>query len=176
MDKRPLTGEPVALDLVNTRWPEHGVLRDHLAEPGHVGGWLAEHGLAAAPTAEEAGGSEAVGAALIVVREAIRAALEQADFGPVSAVLDRGRLRLGIDRDGPVEHVEVDEPAWYAAWQIARAYTELVRTADPARIRRCANPECTLWFHDVSRNGRRRWCSMTGCGNRAKARAHYARR
>jgi predicted RNA-binding Zn ribbon-like protein len=37
------------------------------------------------------------------------------------------------------------------------------------RIRGCANPECVLWFYDVSKNGRRRWCSMEGCGNRAKA-------
>jgi CGNR zinc finger len=28
---------------------------------------------------------------------------------------------------------------------------------------------------DQSRGGRRRWCSMADCGNRAKARAHYNR-
>jgi predicted RNA-binding Zn ribbon-like protein len=32
-----------------------------------------------------------------------------------------------------------------------------------------------LHFFDVSKNGTRRWCSMSGCGNRAKARRHYAR-
>lgn len=44
-----------------------------------------------------------------------------------------------------------------------------------ARIRSC--PECQMIFLDTSRPGRRRWCSSaSGCGNRAKVRAHRARR
>ena len=42
-----------------------------------------------------------------------------------------------------------------------------------ARVRRCANPECGWLFLDDSRAGKRRWCSMSACGNRAKARRHY---
>ena len=30
-------------------------------------------------------------------------------------------------------------------------------------------------FHDVSRSGARRWCSMQRCGNRHKVRQHRAR-
>jgi predicted RNA-binding Zn ribbon-like protein len=41
------------------------------------------------------------------------------------------------------------------------------------RVRRCANPECNYLFLDDSRAGKRRWCSMQSCGNRAKARRHY---
>jgi predicted RNA-binding Zn ribbon-like protein len=41
------------------------------------------------------------------------------------------------------------------------------------RVRRCANPECGWLFLDDSRAGKRRWCSMSSCGNRAKARRHY---
>lgn len=37
------------------------------------------------------------------------------------------------------------------------------------RVRRCADPKCTRVFHDDTRNGRRRWCEMATCGNRAKA-------
>jgi predicted RNA-binding Zn ribbon-like protein len=43
------------------------------------------------------------------------------------------------------------------------------------RVKRCANPECGWLFLDDSRAGRRRWCSMSSCGNRAKARRHYHR-
>jgi predicted RNA-binding Zn ribbon-like protein len=43
------------------------------------------------------------------------------------------------------------------------------------RVRRCANPECGWLFLDDSRAGKRRWCSMQSCGNRAKARRHYHR-
>ncbi len=41
------------------------------------------------------------------------------------------------------------------------------------KVRRCANPECGWLFLDDSRAGKRRWCSMQACGNRAKAKRHY---
>jgi predicted RNA-binding Zn ribbon-like protein len=36
------------------------------------------------------------------------------------------------------------------------------------RVRRCAAPDCRVAFVDGSKNGSRRWCTMRGCGNRAK--------
>ena len=45
-----------------------------------------------------------------------------------------------------------------------------------ARVRECANDKCLWLFLDESKNGTRRWCSMSACGNRAKAHRHYARR
>ena len=42
-----------------------------------------------------------------------------------------------------------------------------------ARVRRCANDRCLWLFLDDSKSGNRRWCSMSACGNRAKARRHY---
>ncbi|MCL9761259.1 CGNR zinc finger domain-containing protein [Frankia sp. AiPa1] len=32
----------------------------------------------------------------------------------------------------------------------------------------CAGPDCRALFLDGSRPGRRRWCSMNTCGNKAK--------
>lgn len=43
-------------------------------------------------------------------------------------------------------------------------------------VKRCNNSECIRYFLDTSRNHSRRWCSMQGCGNRHKARVHYARK
>jgi predicted RNA-binding Zn ribbon-like protein len=40
------------------------------------------------------------------------------------------------------------------------------------RIRKCADPRCGRVFYDGSRNGKRRWCDMKTCGNRAKAARH----
>jgi predicted RNA-binding Zn ribbon-like protein len=40
------------------------------------------------------------------------------------------------------------------------------------RVRRCADPRCTRLFFDNTKNGRRRWCDMATCGNRAKAARH----
>ncbi|HUC68240.1 MAG TPA: CGNR zinc finger domain-containing protein [Stellaceae bacterium] len=45
-----------------------------------------------------------------------------------------------------------------------------------AKVRHCANPDCEWLFIDDSKSGNRRWCSMSACGNRAKAHRHYARK
>ncbi len=49
--------------------------------------------------------------------------------------------------------------------------------AEPSRdrVRLCANERCAWLFLDASKGGTRRWCSMSTCGNRAKAHRHYAR-
>ena len=44
-----------------------------------------------------------------------------------------------------------------------------------ARVRQCANRACGWLFLDNSKSGNRRWCSMSACGNRAKAHRHYLR-
>ncbi len=59
---------------------------------------------------------------------------------------------------------------------LAEAIGELVCHADFSRVRNCEGPTCTLWFHDVSKNHTRRWCTMSVCGNRAKAAAHRAKK
>ena len=56
---------------------------------------------------------------------------------------------------------------------IALAAATLLTEADRRRIRQCGSQRCVLWFLDTSKNGRRRWCSMATCGNRAKAARHY---
>jgi predicted RNA-binding Zn ribbon-like protein len=58
---------------------------------------------------------------------------------------------------------------------IARSAAEILVEGAKARIRRCANPGCELFFCDKSRTRRRRWCSMAICGNRQKV-ARFARR
>ena len=50
---------------------------------------------------------------------------------------------------------------------------DLLASPKLGKVRRCANPECLFLFLDDSRAGKRRWCTMSTCGNRAKARRHY---
>ncbi|MGK5499057.1 CGNR zinc finger domain-containing protein [Streptomyces sp. URMC 125] len=172
-DPRPLQGEPLALDLLNTRWIDDGVRHDLLSDTGGFGVWLAGHGLL-----ERAGATPAALEAALTAREALEAVVtdpgDRRARDGLNAVLAHGRVLRTLGPDGPAEQVETDDPAWLAAWLAADDYLRLVRTA-PDRIRACANDECILHFYDVSRNGTRRWCSMAGCGNRAKASRHYAR-
>lgn len=58
---------------------------------------------------------------------------------------------------------------------IARAIGDLLMLPDFSRLRACEGADCTLWFLDVSKGNRRRWCSMALCGNRAKVAAHRDR-
>lgn len=52
---------------------------------------------------------------------------------------------------------------------------ELLASHRLGRIRECASADCTWLFVDESRNRSRRWCDMSACGNRMKARRHYQR-
>jgi predicted RNA-binding Zn ribbon-like protein len=49
----------------------------------------------------------------------------------------------------------------------------LLTMAGKSRLRKCGS--CVLHFHDTSKKGTRRWCSMSLCGNRLKV-AAYTRR
>jgi predicted RNA-binding Zn ribbon-like protein len=58
---------------------------------------------------------------------------------------------------------------------IARDAIDLLTRTPSTRIKVCADPTCRGLFVDESRPGKRRWCSMNFCGNRAKSRT-FARR
>ena len=71
------------------------------------------------------------------------------------------------------EQVFLDRPLW----EVARSAAELLTSGKPGRVRECPGEDGCGWlFYDESKNGRRRWCSMEGCGNRAKARSYHTRR
>jgi predicted RNA-binding Zn ribbon-like protein len=167
--RRPLSGEPLALDLVNTAWPQNGVWHDVLADRPDHEQWLRENGLAGAAT-------PAARRALIEARDAIREALERPGptaFAALDGILERGRLRVRAGKPNARQELEI-APEWRAPWLAARNLLQLL-DEHPERVRKCANPDCVLWFLDPTRSGTRRWCSMTGCGNRLKARRHYRR-
>jgi predicted RNA-binding Zn ribbon-like protein len=58
---------------------------------------------------------------------------------------------------------------------VVHSLSDTLTKGDPARLRTCAHPDCVLRFYDDSKNGSRRWCSMSDCGNRAKASAYLGR-
>ncbi|NVJ24948.1 MULTISPECIES: CGNR zinc finger domain-containing protein [Myxococcus] len=58
---------------------------------------------------------------------------------------------------------------------VARDAAELLGGPFAERIRNCSQDGCAVLFVDTSRSGQRRWCSMSGCGNKAKV-AEFRRR
>jgi predicted RNA-binding Zn ribbon-like protein len=165
---RPLLGEPLGLDLLNTVWNNRGLSQDQLADLAGTRAFLTEAGLADRATEQTRG-------ALIAAREAIRAhAADPAERGALNEVLAWGRTRPVVGPDGPDTEIELAQPWQRPGWLAAVNYLELL-TADATRVRACAHPDCVLHFYDTSPKRSRRWCSMAGCGNRAKAARHYAR-
>lgn len=61
-------------------------------------------------------------------------------------------------------------------WPVVRSAADLLVSPEGRQVRECASDVCSWLFVDRSRTGRRRWCSMRTCGNRAKARRFYERR
>jgi predicted RNA-binding Zn ribbon-like protein len=106
-----------------------------------------------------------------------REKLSRGWMGPINEVL---RITEGHDelvfREGAwhIEFVAREGGLDWLLAAIARSAAEIIAEGPNARLRLCANPHCGLLFYDNSRTGRRRWCSMSVCGNRNKV-ATFAR-
>lgn len=167
-DPRPHVGEPLALDLLNTVWMSADGPRDLLTDVAGLRSWLVDNGLD-----ERCPADEKTRVALVRTREAVLRAVADNEIDDVNAVLDHGRVRRVLTVTGPREEADVARPEWLPGWLAADDLLRLLAVA-PDRIKQCAHEHCVLWFHDTSKNGTRRWHSMTTCGNRAKAARHYA--
>jgi predicted RNA-binding Zn ribbon-like protein len=172
MTVQPLPDEPMAIRLLNTAWSGDTGEVDLLDARADLARWLAAVGVAARATEE-------MRIALRSARDVIAAIAadpeDAAGRQALNALLELGTITRTLGADGEVVRtVTVDEsrrPGWMAADDLLDIITNR-----PGRIRQCAHPRCVLWFLDTSRNASRRWCSMAGCGNRAKAQQHYRRR
>jgi predicted RNA-binding Zn ribbon-like protein len=80
---------------------------------------------------------------------------------------EKGALTWGWD-------LPRDDPGRILATLLSSAADLLVSGHAP-RVRQCEDATCGWLFLDRSQAGRRRWCSMADCGNRAKVRTHYQR-
>lgn len=58
---------------------------------------------------------------------------------------------------------------------VIESFVDLVAYGTIEHIRKCERPECMIYFHDITKNHKRRWCSMAVCGNRAKVAKFYER-
>jgi predicted RNA-binding Zn ribbon-like protein len=111
----------------------------------------------------------------IRIREAIDGFFRHAALGGVpDAALWRRLVALYLRHGASWRPVVPSDrpPDLYSALLLAAleiAFSPLMR-----RIKVC--PSCGWLFIDRTRNGRKRWCIPSLCGNRARARRFYARR
>lgn len=154
-----LVGGRLALDFLNTAdWSADGdVVHEKIETRADVAAWTKALGLSGASIPEDV-------ADLRRLRSALR-----------SAIRNGGGTAL------PLRARTVDaSPAAIRALPLLDlvAISAAALLADPrdmARLKTCPGADCGWMFLDETKNGRRRWCMMETCGNRAKAARHYAR-
>lgn len=120
---------------------------------------------------EGEGARRALVSARDAVQEIVTTGATATDLSDVLTGQVVRRPRLGADGLA----WELEAPARAAlAIQFLTEWTQLA-AEHPGRLRRCANPDCSLFLFDRSNANARSWCSMTSCGNRMKARRHHRR-
>lgn len=180
------TRPALSLAFVNTRyWRGKAAPEETLQGLPDLCTWLARAGaFAARPAPAE---SEALFPRAIALREVLFRLFFALAEGQAAPATDFAALQRAL-RDAPSRGQLARFGDTYG-WQIAEPLQEmpellapilwsaadLLLAAPARRVRRCANDECLWLFLDESRNGSRRWCDMAACGNRAKARRHYAK-
>ncbi|WP_165985537.1 ABATE domain-containing protein [Streptomyces sp. YIM 98790] len=194
-DPVPLTGEPLALDLINTRprGGPGGATVDLLAGPAQLAAWLElEHGIGdgrVLPPPPSGGAAQAVAAAGLAAvhrvrdhaEQALRALLRGAE-PPASALRGLNEAQRAapavrhLGWDGTrvtAEPRRAGEPPARLAAVLAEAVADLLTDPAVARVRECEAEGCVMLF--LPAHPRRRWCSAARCGNRARVARYYRR-
>lgn len=193
-------GDSTALDFLNSVAAPRGTRYDWLENGTDLLDWLARSGLASsrALSTLQAGSSpqalDRAAADIRAFREAFRSFIQEVSatpaalqghpmIGRLNQLLQAGAQQLQIvaqpepGADRPYALVSQHRLAGPddILPRIAAACAELVAEADFRYVRNCDGPGCTLYFRDLSKNHKRRWCTMEVCGNRAKAAAYRQR-
>jgi predicted RNA-binding Zn ribbon-like protein len=171
-----LIGGRLSLDLVNTiSWPDMERQHDWLANSDNVAVWLDAVGLEAVRVDEN--DLPAVHEVRGVLTDMLRSLANKSP--PTRAAGERfNRLlsqTLGRRLIDPVELKWIWKPIRHAAEALDPVVLDAadVIVGSHDRLKHC--PSCRWLFEDQTRNGRRRWCDMSDCGSRAKARSYYHR-
>ena len=172
-------------DFINTLENDanDGTPNEHLTSAELAVEWFATRGLIHAESLETSGRDlERIVAVRAALREVADAVVERR--APKRGALDRVNRTLrarsatelvaGPDGIG-IGHRHVGDPIDDALARVTEPLVQELASGNPDRLRVCANDMCRWVFYDESRAGKRRWCDMSSCGNRAKAARHRAR-
>jgi predicted RNA-binding Zn ribbon-like protein len=177
-------GDNLAINFINTRRMVEGQLTDTLQSDSGVKAWLrrlevpvAKGTLPFSDSALLQGARE--------LREIALAAVQDRTSGkkPSLVALNRfladapSHAALTTDDARNIRVIRVYGKETVEAFlaPVAEAVAELLADGDFDLVRQCEGNGCVMWFYDRTKGHRRRWCTSTGCGNRAKVAAFRAR-
>ena len=185
-------GNQLALDFLNTRPVQNGEPVELLPDFGALLRWFqAAELLSARDVANlqrDWGGSARARRtveAMRELREKLRketltwqrgGAVHHSTVGELNRLMADHPMRTRLRGSGSASSME----QWFEPRQpedlfapLAHSSATLFAAVDRNRVRKC--DQCVLHFHDTSKKGIRRWCSMQLCGNRLKVAAYAAR-
>lgn len=191
----PSQPEELFVSFANTLEYTRGVATDHVAGPPALLAWLKENGLigerARAGEAQRLARDPAEAQRRLerfrYLRNLVHAVAERVNDGhrPTrEQIRDLNHiLRHGLhyhqlvpdERGARYSVTQVGDHLDQARATIASSLANFLAQDDPHRLRTCANDGCREVFIDRSPTGRRRWCDMRVCGNRAKVARHRSR-
>jgi predicted RNA-binding Zn ribbon-like protein len=178
-----------ALDFCNTMagW-NGGEEREYLATYAHLVVWTLDAGLvdndAAADLRDKAASEPRVAERQLRRARSLRRALYRACANPddLAAWNTVGREARAAAAHAELHHGRPPGHRWSVSaeaglarlvLEVAREAGALLATTELGDVRQCPGSGCGWLF--VDRTGRRRWCTMEVCGNRAKVRRHSDR-
>jgi predicted RNA-binding Zn ribbon-like protein len=164
-------------DFVNTAELEQQ--RDDLPDGRGLVRWLAAHRL----VGEHARARDTDAAEARAVREALRELLRAnngvaVDAAAAAATLDAAGRRAGLAvrfDTGAIRLVPRERGVRGGLGSVLAAAAEAMADGSWQRLKACRSDTCRWAFVDNARNRSRQWCSMSMCGNRAKARTFRQR-
>jgi predicted RNA-binding Zn ribbon-like protein len=183
------------IDFINTLEIEKGHPKDHLATPRDAVGWLWRHDLLHRDMVEDElrrfrdtpPDGERVLRKVRRVRTAMRELVDATVEGRPPALDQLEEVNRALRTHYVYElvpatdgvhlgHRHVGDPVDGALARLAESIARELSQGEAERLRICENDTCRWVFHDTSRTGRRKWCDMATCGNRAKAARYRERR
>jgi len=176
-------GNHPALDFINSAYGTGDNSCDCLVDDASALAWLRAAGQLSSEVKTPPAGLAELARSL---RQAASLLIESAKSGRpgdpavVNDILAKGQPRrlLALDGAGKFVFMEQRRDASAASLlePIATAVARLLAEGNLAQVRQCEAHDCTLQFLDITKSGRRRWCSMAVCGNRMKVAAFRSRK
>jgi predicted RNA-binding Zn ribbon-like protein len=177
-------GDSLAINFINTRRMVQGQLTDTLQSDGDVRSWLRRLEVPAAK-----GRLPFVDGSLLQttreLREIILASVKDRKAGKPPSLAALNRFLKGSPSHAELKTDAADNIRVHRVYgmqtveaflaPVTEAAADLLANGDFDLVRPCEGQACVMWFYDRTKGHHRRWCSASGCGNRAKVAAFRAR-
>jgi predicted RNA-binding Zn ribbon-like protein len=182
--KHSFIGGAVCLDFVNTASRHPATERiDYLPTYADLVRWARQAGVVGAGWQPDAGDGADTLRRAVILREALFQAFARTPgswrdrLAVINAELRDAMAHVAlVPGDHGIEwswQAGTAQPADRVLWPVVRSAADLLASPMARKVVGCGNDDCGWLFIDGS--GRRRWCAMQRCGNRAKVARYYQR-